>query len=248
LIAKINSGSKDPIHGSPTERKERLPNVYERQGDAYMFGPEPNHLEAASSYYKAISASSGQGYDNSATFWFHLTRMYYKHALALSLSSDFENVESTIDASLKAAEDLEGKFQGQMADDADTFQNQQAAYAKEQKIAQAVFSLKQAEAEGRTIESELEELQHFITDTNPSKVTRSNVEVLLLVFQVLFSHKEELQASANLLPSKLLGFTSGMREGDPAIRTKYLAPVFRSAAEAVPDQKRQLEAVLDPAI
>ena len=90
------------------------------------------------------------------------------------------------------------------------------------------------------VKGEIEQLQTLINQTKGSEVSRSNIEVLLLVFQLLFEHESQLENYASKLGGRLLAFTEDMRAGDSAIRARYLAPVFESAVEAVPDLKDQL--------
>lgn len=249
LIAIIKDPPQGAAYGTPAERQDRLPNVYERQGDAYLFGPDPDYGKAAECFDDAIDESIQQEFPNSATLWFHLTRMYYKHSLALALSNDFAKAEvkDQIEKSRTAAEDLEQKFQGQMSDDK-AFQKQKAAYAKEQQVALAVLNLRQAEPDMDLVKTALKDLQQVvINDTERSQVSRTNIEVLLLVFKLLFDRAGQLDAEdAKTLGGRLITFTEAMREGDPAIRTQYLAPLFDIAIKAVPDpdRKSDLEAAI----
>ncbi len=232
------------------EQRERLPNLYERKGDALMFGPNPDRSRAAEAFGHAIVQANRQGFNISATLWFHLTRLYYKRALALLLfeqSPDFEHVQ----AILGEAQNLEDHFKGQMSDDPEAFRKQQAAYALERDVALGVLSLKETMDESDNIKKDLEKLQGLIINTAPSRVNRWNVEVLLLVFEKLFEHVDYLDTNTlapQKLGSRLLTFTDAMRKGNPAIRTQYLAPLFRDVANALPESAAELKADLEAVI
>jgi hypothetical protein len=230
LIADIRNPSKGLAYGTPEERAERLPNIYERLGDAYLFGPDIDPKQAAVKYEQAIFESQLQEFQYSTTMWIHLTRMNYKHAIALLLSGD--PTQEAIQTSLDEAENQESEFQPS--------ENQKAAFALEQKVALTLRDLMQAKTkDAEAVKAELAKLQDLINPIEKSQVSRANIEVLLLAFRVLFDEAQQLKINLNPWGVKLMTLTAAMRNGDPAIRTQYLQPIFESAWQVIENTKVQ---------
>ena len=230
LIHTIHNPPRDLPFGEAEDRNARLPNIYERLGDAHLFGPSSDPSQAEDSFRKAINHAMSQGFDKSATMWFHLTRLRYKHCLALALDG---NLKTAAEVQTEAKQ-LEDQFAVQMGNP-EAFAKQQAAYSLEKQVALAILELQSAAAEQTA--AGLQSLEKVIHGTDQSGVKRGNIEVLLLVFQQIFARHQmfKSQEDVDRLGLKLSSFLEPLKNGDSAIRTVYLSPVIDLARAAIQD-------------
>lgn len=255
-LVNIITGSHSDSFGTEAERKSRLPNVHERHGDVYLFdySDTVDYGKAEEQFAKAtVQADFYQGFNDSATHWVYLMRLYYKHALAQILQGDLQAAMAT----QEKADKLEARFREQM--DPEAFENQTRVFAQEKKVALVLKTLIQAEGSGEEatpeqIQKALEELQKLVKRTDNSNLHRSNIEVFLLVVHELFQRHNTLNpADIRALSNKLLSVIEPVRGGDIAITRKYLATVLKAAYKAVDslqddDEAQDLKTQLNEAL
>ncbi len=241
LIKSIEKPDGD-LEGTQEERRDRLPNTYERFADVYLF--DGSYKDAQVALGQGITSAKLLGFEDSSTLWFYLTRLYYKRSLALSLAIREKQIpepkpqETTLNPSywIAQAAGLEKKFQSQLAEDTKKFQNQSSVFELEKNAALAMLA-------GNTDEKAWTALKEVVSKAETDKLTPPKLEVLLLCIQLLFESENSLpeELDQNLLARRLLQFTGKARQGDSRIRTVYLKRVFESAINGIGPASESIE-------
>ena len=221
LIDRILQSQADPNLGAgqKLERRRRLPNLYERLADCYLFGPTPHYELAAEALEKGIGKATQLQFQNSTTLWFHLTRLHCKRVIALELavqeSTNTVNVKEADRAMDKALESLNERSQ-------DTIDSVERYFVYELAIAEV---LRQQRSRKST-----NQLYELIEAVDARNVDRRNLEVILTAIRLYFD-RVDMPTDEELLrvSDQLLEISDSLKGIPNAMRVAFLNPVLWTA-------------------
>ncbi|WP_166820272.1 serine/threonine-protein kinase [Thalassoroseus pseudoceratinae] len=232
LIESIVNSLDDPslASGQKLERRRRLPNLYERLADGYLFGPSPDYSLAAKALGDGIEQAVILQFQNSTTLWFHLTRLHCKRVIALELSAQ-DNTNATTDRDANAAMK---KVDRLIADRTpETIQSVERYYEYEKAIAEV---LRQEQSKKSTVE-----LFELIDRVESQKVDRRNLEVILTAIRLYFERAVDPSGDdLKRVSRQLLDIARNLNDAPDTMRMAFLNPVLETAIRSLGDENSNL--------
>ncbi len=231
LIDQIHRSLDDPEFpsGLKHERRKRLPNLYERLADCYLYGPTPDYIKAADALRDGTTQAVKLQFEFSTTLWFHLTRLHCKRVIALELASQM----MTDPATEKKADEVMRKVKALIdARPAESIASVQRYYEYEKAIADA---LRQRESGERT-----SQLWKLIAQAEPQEVDRRNLEVILMAIRLYYEWADTPSDSDLLRVSdQLLEISKNLREVPARMRVAFFNPVLNTAIQTLDTAKTE---------
>jgi len=208
-------------------RAERGPNALERLAECYLFGPKPDYNKAATLLQKGIQQALYLDFhhDERAPY---ILRLYYKRILASALSARTEN-EGGAEKSDLDVQELIARLSGPERPERKHF-----AFAQE--VASGVIDLRSRVADRQR--NGVKTLMDVVRRKNESawgneaekKVTRKNIELLLLAIEQLYK-SERLSQTELVSVTRELNKVAGIAcQGKNHGAIKYLRR-YEAAAE-----------------
>ena len=231
LIAQIHRSLDDPEFpsGLKHERRKRLPNLYERLADCYLYGPTSDYIKASDALGDGIAQAVKLQFEFSTTLWFHLTRLHCKRVIALELATQ----NSTDPATEKKADEAMRKVEALIdARPPESIASVQRYYEYEKAIAEA---LRERESGERT-----SQLWKLIAQAEPQEVERRNLEVILVAIRLYFEWADSPSDSDLLRVSdQLWEISKNLREVPDRTRVAFLNPVLNTAIQTLDAAKTE---------
>lgn len=163
----------------PRLHRERLasrrPNLSERLGDCYLFGPDENAAEAAKSYAAAEEFATGEGFDLAAK-WPFIVAIGYKRVVALLRAGQIPKARQALTETEERVERHLPKSRGSASEPSD---KQSQVYALNRELALTLLQMHDANANQPKA---LRDLEAVLRGTTPDRKT---LDMYLLGSQVL---------------------------------------------------------------
>lgn len=202
----------------------RLPNLAERLGDCYLFGPSYDYQQACEHYREAVESATGTEYGryfDMESNWPHIVRLRYKRVVALVKAGELETAEAClqdIDAFVSAKEPAGS------SPEPDLFDRQEAVFDWNRKLAKRVLRTRSESRDERR--RALASLGSLLPRGEAPR--RQNLNMRLLLCELLTQHHDTSQRDSLCAATEvnyLMDWSVQKIEG----RTRYFARYVRSA-------------------